>query len=208
MHKTLGAWSVVRGFGNVSYFSISYFVLFFVPLAVDLWKEVPWGLASENWVPAFPITLKFLYVASFFYSIAIAIYQYRCPREIKRFGNVDEYVKSQHPIFSQSNANHSVEIVLAHLDTVTDKEAISQILELLQHVDISKDFEREKAKQALNELVAKFRDDAVQRYLVKSYLDKDSSRPVLRCASLLMYICGTLILIGLLLWRTYSVMVA
>src|SRR6266478_2798414 len=90
--RTWFPWRVVRIFGSLSYFNISYGVLLLVPIVHELYlRAVPF----MTWFGApgeFPITLQWLYAASLIYAIAILLYQIFCPTEIKRNSQPEEYI--------------------------------------------------------------------------------------------------------------------
>jgi hypothetical protein len=65
--RSLVPWTVVRIFGRLTYFNISYGVLFLVPILHELYVR---GVPAMKWFGApadFPITLQWLYAASLFY---------------------------------------------------------------------------------------------------------------------------------------------
>jgi uncharacterized membrane protein len=127
-----GGWSTIRAFGNVKYFNISYGVLFLVPIAHELYsKSVP--LMQFFGAPApFPVTLRWIYGASFAFAIAIALYQWRCPEIIKRFGrSEDEYLTAEYESYQRALPNHKLNVVLANLDSELDRDVYPRIKALL-----------------------------------------------------------------------------
>jgi hypothetical protein len=109
-------WTTVRSFGKVRYFNVSYVVLIAVPILSELhYRAVNASESFANAV-AFPSTLRWLYAASLFYALAIAIYQYFCPSIVKAYENVEDYVVTNHEIFVRAHPQHRLGIVMAHLD--------------------------------------------------------------------------------------------
>ncbi len=75
-------WSVVRIFGSLTYFNISYGVLLLVPIVHELYAR---AVPIMRWFGApgeFPVTLQWLYAASLIYAAAILLYQIFCPSEV------------------------------------------------------------------------------------------------------------------------------
>jgi hypothetical protein len=199
-------WSTVRGFGNVTYFNLSYVVLLGVPILHELYER---SVPFMKWFGApgpFPSTLKWLYAASFSYAIAIGLYQWFCPAEIKRFGkNEDEYLKTQHEIYLRALPNHRLNVILAHLDPILDNEVHKELCGLLEARDKASGEERSRYQCQLDEVVKRLHPDAVQRYLLKAYEQSDTSRPLARWTSFVLYLLGTVIVLWLLGVRSYRV---
>ena len=205
----LARWSTVRGFGNIKYFNISYGVLFGVPIVHELYaRAVPF----MEWFGApgpFPTTLQWLYGASVSFAIAIALYQWFCPAEIKRFGNnEDEYVDAQYEIYKRALPNHRLNVVLANLDPDLDRDVYGRIKGLLDRRNSAMGESRLQAQKELDDIVERLHPDAVQRYLLKDYERLNLSKPPARWFSLGLYLFGTGVLLVLLGWRSYSVLLS
>ena len=200
-------WSIVRAFGNVTYFNISYGVLFGVPIAHELYVQgIPLMQLLGSPAP-FPTTLRWIYGASFAFAIAIAIYQWRCPNLVKRFGrNESEYLESEYEIYQRALPKHRLNVVLANLDPELDRLQYQNISSILGKMNSCDAEERVKLSAQLDTIVGELHPDAVQRFLLKNYERIDMSEPFLRFASFALYILGTLVLIVLLLWRSYKVL--
>lgn len=198
-------WNIVRGFGRVKYFNISYVVLLVVPILMELHTKAAAASELFNKTVAFPATLHWLYAASLFYAVAIVLYQYFCPTDIKRFANADEYVANSHEIFLRAHPHHRLNIVLAHLNSDVDAEIKSKIDALLHRRDNSVGNERLEVQRELDILVESLHADAVQRYLLKDYEAKNVQFTVALWASFILYVFGTLILVVLLTIRSLHV---
>jgi uncharacterized membrane protein len=165
---TFCRWSTVRAFGNVKYFNISYGVLFGVPIVHEFYaRSVP--LMQWFGAPApFPITLRWVYGASLAFAVAIALYQWRCPEIIKRFGrNIDEYLKAEYESYNRALPSHRLNVVLANLDPELDRVDYARINTFLKQRNTEIDADREEAQKQLDELISRLHPDAVQRYLLK-----------------------------------------
>ena len=206
--KGKSAWSTVRGFGNIKYFNISYGVLFGVPILHELYaKSVPF----MTWFGApgiFPTTLRWAYVASVSFAIAIVLYQWFCPAEIKRFGKSEgnEYLETQQEVYERARPNQRLNIVLANLDPFFDQNVYDQIQNLLEQRNSEIEESRLHAQKQLNDIVEPLHADAVQRFLLKQYERLDLSKPAARWASFCLYVFGTAVLLVLFSWRTYGVL--
>ena len=133
-------WTTVRSFGAIKYFNISYGVLFVVPILHELHERAVPAMAWLGAPASFPVTLKWIYVASLFYASAIAIYQLRCPTEIKRFGQPDEYISAEYDIFLRAHPHHRLAIVLARLDPKIDEAVLTKLHALMKKAEQSADF--------------------------------------------------------------------
>ncbi len=198
-------WTTIRGFGNIKYFNISYAILATVPILDELHKKAAPLVAWFGNLAPFSATLKWLYAASLIYAIAIAIYQFRCPKEIRRFGEPDEYIAAQHELFCRAQPHHRLAIVLARLDPNVDGEIMQTIQGLLNKVKETAGRERVEAQNELNQLISNLHPDAVQRYLEQDYEDKNQSQPISRWIAFFLYMAGTLILLSLLVAKSCSV---
>src|SRR5882672_5977655 len=88
-------WTAVRVFGNLSYFNISYGVLFLVPVVHELYVR---GVPIMIWFGApkdFPITLLWAYGASLCFAGAILLYQAFCPPEIKKYPDPGDFCRAE-----------------------------------------------------------------------------------------------------------------
>jgi len=203
-------WSTVRGFGNVKYFNISYGVLLGVPILHELYaKTVPfmeWFGALDH---PFPTTLRWLYGASVSFAIAILMYQWFCPVEIKRFGkNEDEYLEAQYEIYKRALPNHRLNVVLANLDRDLDRDVYERVQSLLKRRDSTIGQSRLQVQCELDDIVNQLHPDAVQRYLLRDYERLNLRNPLARWASFGLYLVGSGILLFLLGWRSYGVLVS
>ncbi len=201
-------WTIVRGFGKVKYFNISYIVLFIVPILLELHAKAAGASTLINNSVFFPPTLLWLYAASLFYAFGIVIYQYFCPKIIKRFGNSDEYLANFHEIFVRAHPHHRQNIVLAHLDSEIDANMIIKIEKLMERIGQTIPEDRLVAQKELDTLIESLHSDAVQRFLIKEYDSKNVKPPVALWMSFVLYSLGTAILLFLLIQRSFYVLKA
>jgi len=199
-------WTTVRGLGNIKYFNISYVVLLVVPIVFDMYEKAAPVMQWFGAPAPFPITLRVLYAASFFFAIAIATYQYRCPKEIKKFGEAHEFITAQYEIFRRAQPQYRREIVLSHLDPTLEVDTRQRILALSERIQNPVGQEQAIAKGELDALILGLHDDAVQRYLGKEFDKQNASRPVARWLSFVLYVIGALLVLGLLVVRSYGVL--
>jgi len=203
-----GSWITVRGFGGIKYFNISYGVLFGVPILHELYaRAVPF----MEWFGApapFPTTIRWLYVASVSFGLAIVLYQWFCPAQIKRFGNnEDESLLAQYEIYKRALPNHRLNIILANLDPNFDADDYQRISSLLTARGSALGESRAKSQAELDEIVNRLHPDAVQRYLLRDFERLNLSKPLARWISLSLYLIGSGILLILLAWKSYAVVI-
>lgn len=204
-NSQLAKWTVVRGFGSVKYFNISYAVLAFVPILYQLQEKSAYLVSVFGGLAPLPVTFKWLYAASLFYAFAILIYQVFCPKEIKRFGEVTDYVKHEYELFCRANPYHRLNIILPRLDAKIDRVTLDKIDSLQKNIRESQGADRDRAGIELSEYLGSLHGDAVQRYLEQDYDHKNASWPVARWFSFLLYVSGSLILLLLLALRSYDI---
>ena len=198
-------WSVVRGFGKVKYFNLSYVVLFAVPILAELHHKAVTASAMVAAALAFPVTLQWLYGASLSYAVGIALYQYFCPKIIKEFGTVEDYITHAHEVFLRAHPQHRVDVVLTHLDPHIDSEIQRRIEALLGSRETAGASERLAVQEELDKLIGSLHADAVQRFLAKEYRSQDRRAAVARWISFALYVVGTGILAILLIHRSAHV---
>lgn len=199
-------WSVVRIFGSLTYFNISYGVLLLVPIIHELYAR---AVPIMGWFGApgeFPLTLQWLYAASLIYAFAILLYQIFCPSEIKRHSQPEDYVRSQYEIFQRADPQHRIAVVLARLDPINDADQRDKIEKLYRaSANADTPTERASAESQLAALLSELHGHAVQNYLLEQYDLKNLRNPLARWLSLSLYISGCLILATLLVIRSISV---
>ncbi len=198
-------WSIVRSFGKVKYFNISYVILFVVPILAELHHKAASQSPLFKNLIVFPDTLVWLFAASLFYAIGIALYQYFCPPIIKRYASIDEYISNNYELFLRAHPHHRLNIVLARLDPTTDSEVKAKIESLMDQREKSFGDDRLKKERELDELISYLHPDAVQRYLVNDYHARNSEHPIVLITSFFLYVAGTLIIVGFLVRRSLYV---
>jgi hypothetical protein len=172
-------WASIRNFGRVKYFSLSYVILFAVPLVAEIVYFVNQHHTeihiSKSITIAFaptamhmPTSMKLLYAASLCYAVAIAVYQYRCPSEIKDYEHEEDYVGALEPLYVASFPDRKLEVVLANLAD-TQKDTKAEILRLQDELCKSDLSRRAEIKERLQASVNAVHPGCVQRFLLKKY---------------------------------------
>jgi hypothetical protein len=199
-------WHIVRVFGSLTYFNISYGVLLFVPIVHELYVRAVPIMAWFGAPGAFPATLQWLYAASLVYAFAILLYQIFCPTEVKQFKRAEEYVQSQYEIFQRDNPQNRMAKVMARLHPKDDEEQRAKIVTLhRKSLEDPTPSERMNAQAELNALLSDLHAHAVQAFLLKQYDESDLRYPLARWLSLASYGAGCLIVATLLIIRSISV---
>lgn len=199
-------WTVVRTFGEVRYFNISYAVLLLVPIIAELHLKAASASSIFEKNVAFPPTLKWLYVASLCYAIAIALYQYFCPDIIKQFATANRYVESSMEMYLRAHPKLRLNIVMARLDPQIDAETIDRLQSLLESEGEAIGDRRIAIQREVDSIVEREHPNAVQRFLMGDFHKKDGESPVALWFSFLLYAAGTSVLLVLLIQRSVSVL--
>jgi len=196
-------WSIIRNFGKVKYFNISYVVLIIVPLLANTLHVINKKFSYDLDVPPM---VKSLYIASILYAIGIAIYQYRCPAIIKDYENKQAFIKDNIEIFMNKAPDLKLNIVLTNLNRDTQMESYNEVVSLYAKSKQEQSaFETAKLESQLNDKLNFLYKGTVQSYLEKQF-DADNTRePVSYWLSGIFYMAGTLIVIILLIMRTLIV---
>jgi hypothetical protein len=197
-------WSVIRNFGRVKYFNISYAVLLGVPILAESYKAIYSAVHLVNIDIQFPLTLKLIYLSSLCYAIAIAIYQYFCPETVKQYENEQIYVSAQQEILERAHPDRKCEIVLTNL-LESQQGARVKIIDLQTQLAKVLTPDRDTIISELNKLVDSLYPSCIQRFLIKQYRKELLTRPWARYISGILYLAGTLLLSYSLIEKTYSV---
>jgi hypothetical protein len=200
-------WNVVRSFGSVRYFNISYVVLLVVPVLFELHAKAAGASKFFAESVAFPPTFRWLYGASLAYGIAIALYQYFCPRAIKRFADADDYVAGSYELFLRAHPHRKLEIVMANLDPVIDSDVSDRIRDLTEQRGEAHGARQCEIQRELDALLTSLHPDAVQRFLLRDYDRQNVQHYIAICFSFTLYLIGTAILLVLLVVRSLCVLI-
>lgn len=195
-------WRLVKNFGKIKYFNISYIVLLIVPLVANIFELIGQNFSYNITIP---ITVKSLYFASIIYALAIAIYQYKCPSLIKEYENPQEYIDKQLKQVENKAPDLKLYIVLAHLGPLQDaiKNEILVLYSKLKQV--SSHDERIKMEFDLNQKLDSVYSASVQNHLEKKYTTESKNNLIWCWLSAILYLIGSLIVFILLIIRTILV---
>lgn len=196
-------WSVIRNFGKVNYFNVSYAVIIIVPLLANTMQMIN---DEFNYALHVPPMVKSLYLASILYAIGIAIYQYRCPPIIKEYENKQAYLRDNVELFKNKAPDLKLHIVLAQLNKETQYQSRDEIIALQSKLNReTPPGEAVRIKAELDEKIVKLYEGSVQTYLEKNYDADNRKEPISYWLSGLFYFSGTAIIIYLLIIRTLIV---
>ena len=197
-------WLTVKAFGRVKYFNISYVILVSVPIAAELYAAIYSHVMSLAIVLEFPLTWKLIYAASLCYAIAITIYQYFCPDIIKQFDDVEAYVTAYQPLFERAYPDRKYEIVLANLSEI-QQDTRTELVRLHDKLSSAKPEQRSRCDQEFRALLDALYPACVQHFLVKAFENAKIDRELAMFTAGSLYVVGSLILGGLLLWKSATV---
>jgi hypothetical protein len=156
--------------------------------------------------PQFPATLKLLYASTICYAIAIALYQYFCPRIIKLYETELDYVNSAYPVYLRAHPDKKVQIVLANL-LQSQSDIKDQIEALKRELDDSLSGTNDELQQKLDSIVKAKYPSCVQRYLLTEYERATKKHPAVIWTAGLLYSAGTLLLLYLLFQKSLIVFI-
>lgn len=196
-------WSVIKNFGKVKYFNISYIILIVVPLLANIFQFLNKEFSYHLGVPPM---VKTLYVASILYAIGIAIYQYRCPGIIKEYENKQAYIKDNIAMFMNKAPDLKFHIVLAQLNKNTQAESYKELTNL--YTQLRQETSADVAINLRSELDNKLNllyEGSVQSHLETKFDTENKQEPVSYWLSGIFYCAGTLIILILLILRTLIV---
>lgn len=193
-------WATIRSFGSVKYFNVSYGVLVGVPLLAGVYKVLRPAVSFT-----LPLELKLAYLASLCYSLAITTYQWFCPFIVKRYADVETYIEAQQTIVERAHPTKKAQIVLANL-FLSEDAMRAKIQALIEKSETEQSIEeRSRVLCEVSELVAPLYSACVQRFLDREYQDALKTYRWAIWLSGGLYIAGTLILVYLLVVKTWDV---
>lgn len=197
-------WHTIRNFGKVGYFNLSYVVIIGVPLLAEGYKAIYFALNEINLSITLPYTFKVLYLASLFYAMGIAIYQYFCPKIVKQYDTGQDYIDASQEIYERAHPDRKVEIVLSNL-LPNQNEVRENITIFIRRIENSKSQRQEKARAQLLAIVDGLYPSCVQRFLVNQYRASLISKKWAIYLSGFLYVSGTLLMVYLLIHKTQVV---
>lgn len=196
-------WKTVKIFGQIKYFSISYAVLLIVPIIANTFHTLN---TKFSYILILPDTVKWLYTASLIYAIAIAIYQYKCPAVVKEYQNIQDFIDKNLKLTENKFPDLKLNIVLANLNLETQKETYDEIVFLLEKVNGTLDqTEKSKTTSDLNSLLDKIYSSSIQNHLSTMYNNELKKGKFYIWLSGLLFIAGTVIIVLLLILKTFTV---
>jgi hypothetical protein len=105
-------WLVIKSFGKVKYFNISYVALLTIPIYADIAGRTNGNLS----LLPIPDSIRYIYLAGFLYALGIAIYQYACPTILKNYDRIQDYIRDNYEILLNSYPDLKYNIVSANLE--------------------------------------------------------------------------------------------
>ena len=199
-------WTLIKNFGRIKYFNISYLVLFLVPFLVDFYSIL---IAKQIGIAEFPFKLKVLYGASISYALGIALYQFFCPQIIKKFDSDYDYVNSYFEIDKNLYPDKKFEIVTSNL-TNAQEDIKTEIIKLKNEIN-NNPLDKGKVQlleKELNEKIDLVYEGCITRFLLNDYEKSKTKNAIAVYVSGFFYIIGTISLLILLIEKTYKVLTA
>lgn len=194
-------WITIKYFGRVKYFNISYAAILVVPIYIDFAQKI--NNASGIDLANIPISIRLIYLASLLYAFGIAIYQYACPKIIKDYDKVQDYIRDNFNIYLLSYPDLKYNIVTANLADIQKKT--KERLEAL-HLQVEQDPSNSSKKKELDDLVELHLPSCVQSNLTNEFNRELSTRKFWMIMSFLLYVLGTAVVLFLLVKKSIVVL--
>jgi len=189
-------WQTIKHFGKVKYFNISYVVILVVPIVKEIFEKINHSLNKE--VYFIPFTIVILYAASLFYALGIALYQFFCPKLIKSYDKVQDYIRDNMQIYLTAYPDLKLQIIRANLTDI-QKESKAKIEALLKEDTTASRATLEKEMESLL-------PSCVQHFMTNEYNTSLTKYKILMWLSFLLYLIGTGIIVFLLFRKSYFVL--
>src|SRR5574341_264014 len=210
-------WLSVRNFGRVKYFNLSYIVFIGMPLLAESYVSIRNSLANTSIdIPifqSFPLTFKLLYLASLFYAVGIAIYQYRCPAIIKNFESELTYAADAQAIYERAYPDKKYEIILTNLTDAQQELKTSLVAARKERDAILNDStettqRKKESDEKLNLLMNATYPSCVQTYLINQFCTASKQYPLAIYTSGFCFIAGSSFLVILIARKTWHLFLA
>lgn len=197
-------WHDVRNWGAIRYFQFSYVVLVIVPLLAAVYEMNPELPYLGPVLGKMPLNLKLVYLASLFYAVGTAIYQFWCPYVVKNYPTKTEYIRENLDMLARSMRGQMREVIEKYWRT---NDSIGFRKESSPYLHSSKEHALRELEMNPS-LAEKHYLASVQRSMSEYYYSCDSSRPIAIFISLASYILGSVILLYLLVVKAAEVFTA
>lgn len=194
-------WISIKYFGRVKYFNISYVAILIIPIYADFTRQI--NNASGIGLDIIPVSIKLIYLASLLYALGIAVYQYACPKIIKEYDKVQDYIRDNFSIYILSYPDLKYNIVLANLADI--QKNVRTKLETL-HMEVEENPNNTTKKKELDDLIDLHLPSCVQRNLSNEFAYELNSRKFWMITSFALYVLGTLIVLFLLIKKSLIVL--
>ena len=189
-------WQTIKHFGKVKYFNISYVAILLVPIIKEIFDKINHSLGKE--VYFIPHTIVLLYVASLFYALGIALYQFFCPKLIKSYDKVQDFIRDNMQIYLTAYPDLKLQIIRTNLTDL--QKASKEKIEMLVKDDST------ASRTALEKEMELLLPSCVQHFLTNEYNTSLTKYKFLMWVSFLLYIIGTGIIVFLLFRKSYIVL--
>jgi hypothetical protein len=205
-------WVTVRSFGRIKYFHLSYAVIIGMPLLAQVYEvllrtllKLPYDIYGT-----FPLTFKLLYVSSLFYAIGIALYEYYCPTIIKNYENELTYADMAHHFYERLYADRKYEIVLdqlkaEHAELKNNLILLRQKLDNLLGDPTAGAVERKDVQNNFNSVLDMVYPSCLYAFLIKEFAIARHRYPVAIHASAFFFGAGTIVLLFLVIRKTFLI---
>jgi hypothetical protein len=189
-------WQVIKHFGKVKYFNISYVAILLIPLVKEVFDRLNQEFGKDIYF--IPYTVLLLYAASLFYALGIALYQFFCPQIIKSYDKIQDYIRDNMQIYLTAYPDLKLQIIRANLADI--QQASREKIEALVNESTV------ASKAALEKEIELLLPSCVQHYLTTEYNTALIKYRLVMWISFLLYIIGTGIIVFLLFRKSCHVL--
>lgn len=189
-------WLLIKHFGKIKYFNISYAAILLIPIAKEIIDKLNTNIGRQPYF--LPHTLVLLYAASLFYALAVAIYQFFCPSIIKAYDKEQDYIRDNMEIHMTAYPDLKLQIIRTNLREV-QVETLKKIEDLVLE-------NSHQSKQALEKEFERLLPSSIQHFLSGQFTEATTKYKWLIFFAFFLYIIGTGIVLYLLFRKSYFVL--
>lgn len=176
-------WTLIKSSFNEKIFKISYFILFALPLIVEIVNYVNAKLGSEYKIP---ISFMLLFSSSLLLLISYVIFKSCCPSIVQKYSDVNAFIDAEQEKKEKAFPDKKVEIVVAHLSR-SQNESLNKILDLDKRIRQETDETKKiNLKSELDKIVEPLFPGCIQRYLIKEWEIAERQKWIARGACVLL----------------------
>jgi hypothetical protein len=182
-------WLTVRKLARLKFFNWSPLILIGVPILAEFFLELQKHMPFLH----FPTILKFGFFAGVFYVLGYALFQLFCPPSVKNYESPEAFAADKLPGYLIFPPDQKLNVVLPQLDSA-QREVFQELIRLSESSD-------PKQKELLQQKVEAQYPSCAQRYLLNEFKRDVDKNCTMAWTALILYCLGSLITVGIVIWR-------